>query len=54
LKLCRANVEMDGSPSSETKKPMRGGFVEARDRGRRGEYLDEGQSQERIGRRTIG
>jgi hypothetical protein len=41
LKLCRANVEMGGLLSSETRKPMRGDPVEARDRGQRGEHLGE-------------
>jgi hypothetical protein len=33
---------MGGSPSSEMKKPKRGGLVEARSQGQRGEYLEEG------------
>jgi hypothetical protein len=33
---------MDGSPFSEVLKPKRGGIVEARSQGRRGEYLEEG------------
>jgi hypothetical protein len=31
---------MDGLPFSVAKKPKRGGFVEARGRGQRGEYLE--------------
>jgi hypothetical protein len=33
---------MGGSPFSEVQKPMRGGLVEARSQGQRGEYLEEG------------
>jgi hypothetical protein len=33
---------MGGSPSSEMRKPKRGGLVEARSQGQRGEYLEEG------------
>jgi hypothetical protein len=29
LKLCRAGIEMGGSPFNEMLKPKRGGFVEA-------------------------
>jgi hypothetical protein len=54
LKLCRANVEMGGLPSGETKKPMRGDSMEAWDRGQRGEYLGEGHGLERIGRHSSG
>jgi hypothetical protein len=54
LKLCRASVEMDGSPFSEAQKPKRGDFVEARGRGQRGENLGEVQGQERIDRRPSG
>jgi hypothetical protein len=31
---------MDGLPFSEASKPRRGGFVEARGQGQRGEYLE--------------
>jgi hypothetical protein len=41
LKLCRADMTMDGSPSSVVSKPMRGGTVEARTRDPWGQYLGE-------------
>jgi hypothetical protein len=41
LKLCRADMAMDGSPSGVMSKPMRGGTVEARTRGPWGQYLGE-------------
>jgi hypothetical protein len=44
LTLCRAGIEMNGLPFSEMLKPMRGGIVEARSQGQRGENLGEGQN----------
>jgi hypothetical protein len=42
LTLCRAGIDMNGSPFREMLKPKRGGLVEARSQGQRGKYLGEG------------